>query len=213
MNNKKTMSAVALLAGLSLSLSGCGNTAPSGDATPSPAASVSVEALAPSTPSPTAVPSKSPRGNYIKEVGQTGGVADKDDNRLVSFTVNSISPDAPCTGPYAEPPVNGHIVLLDVSVETFPELADPNGGYSEFNMSPGMFKFVGTNGTTFNGNLDTPGAYMCLSDGESITQNGRGIGPAEKVTGKLALDLPEAHGTLIFQTYLTSSGTGWEWTF
>jgi hypothetical protein len=213
MNNKKTVSAVALIAGLGLSLSGCGNTESSGNATPSPAASVSVEALAPSTPSPTAAPSKSPRGNFMKEVGQTSGLADNNGNRTVSFTVNSISPDAPCTGPYAEPAVNGHIVLLDVSVETFPELADPSGGYSEFDMSAGMFKFVGTNGTTFNGDLNTQGAYMCLPDEENITQNGRGIGPAEKVTGKLALDLPEAHGTLIFQTYLTSSSTGWEWTF
>ncbi len=109
--------------------------------------------------------------------------------------------------------VNGHIVVLDVSVETFPELADPNGGYSEFDLSASMFKFIGTNGTTFNGDLNTQAAYMCLADGESISQNGRGIGPGEKVTGKVALDVPEAHGTLMFHTYLTSSSTGWEWTF
>lgn len=200
------MSAIAVIAALGLSLSACGA------ATPGPAASVSVEPLAPSTPSPTAAPSKSARGNFIKEVGQTGRLAGKDGNEVVNFTVNSITLDAPCTGPYASPVVNGHIVVLDVSVETFPELADPAGGYSQFDMSADMFKFIGTNGTTFNGDLRSQGAYMCLPDEESIGHNG-GIGPAEKVTGKVALDVPEAHGTLIFHTYLTSSSTGWEWTF
>lgn len=202
------MLALTVTAVLAMSLSACGGTS-----TPAPAASVSVAPLVPSTPSPTATLAKSPRGNFIKEVGSSAGIADKDGKRIVNFTINSITPDAPCTGPYPQPVVNGHVVVLDVSVETFPELADPNGGYSEFDMNPGVFKFVGTNGTTFNGDLNTQGAYMCLADEDSITQNGRGIGPAEKVTGKIALDLPEAHGTLIFRSYLTSGNTGWEWTF
>ena len=192
---------------LGLNLSACAG------ASTSPAASVSVEPLVPTTPSATATVDKSPRGNFIKEVGKSAGITNKDTERIVNFTVNSITPDAPCTGPYAQPVVNGHVVVLDVSIETFPALADPNGGYSEFDMNAGMFKFVGTNGTTFNGDLNTQGAYMCLADEESISHNGRGIGPAEKVTGKIALDVPESHGTLIFKSHLTSGSTGWEWTF
>ena len=167
-----------------------------------------------STPTPSATPSlsKSPRGNFIKEVGKSAGIADKDGKRTVNFTVNSITPDAPCTGSYPQPVKNGHIVVLDVSVETFPELANVQG-YNEFDMNATMFKFVGTNGTTYNGDLATTATYGCLPDSESLGQGGRGIGPAEKVTGKLALDVPEAHGTLIYRSYLTSGSTGWEWTF
>ncbi|TVU66735.1 DUF4352 domain-containing protein [Paenarthrobacter nitroguajacolicus] len=201
------MSALAVITALGLSLSACAA------ASPSPAATVSVEPLTPNTPSPTASTAKSPRGNFVKEVGSSAGITNKDSDRIVTFTVNSLTPDAPCTGPYPQPVVNGHVVILDVSIETFPELADPNGGYSEFDMNAGMFKFVGTNGTTFNGDLNTQGAYMCLADEESISHNGRGIGPAEKVTGKIALDVPEPHGTLIFRSHLTSGSTGWEWTF
>lgn len=76
-----------------------------------------------------------------------------------------------------------------------------------------MFKFVGANGTTFNGNLGTMGAHSCLPDSETIGANGGGIGPAEKVIGKLVLDAPEPTGTLVYKSYLTSGNGGWEYKF
>jgi hypothetical protein len=78
-------------------------------------------------------------------------------------------------------------------------------------MNGSMFKFVGANGTTFNGDLSSVGAYSCLPDEQKIASGG--VGPAEKVTGKIVLDVPVAVGTLIFKSYLVSGSTGWEYNF
>lgn len=138
-------------------------------------------------------------------------MTDKDGKPTVNFAVNSITPDAPCTGPYPQTAENGHFVVLDVSIETTPELASDGKGYDTFDMNGHMFKFVGANGTTFNGDLGTIGAYSCLPDEQEIASSG--VGPGEKVTGKLALDLPATTGVLIFKSYLTSGSAGWEWSF
>ncbi len=129
---------------------------------------------------------------------------------MVNFTVNAITPDAPCAGPYVQPAENGHFVVLDVTIETLPELADPNGGYSTFDMNASMFKFIGASGTTFNGNLGTASSFSCLPDEQLIPSGG--VGPAEKVAGKVVLDVPETTGVLLFKSHL-SSGGGWEYSF
>lgn len=211
MNNKSCLSALALMATVGLSLSACGGS-PSAIAT-----SPNVESMAASTPSPavTQEAKKSPRGNIIKELAQPAGMTDKDGKPIVNFTINSITPDAPCTGPYPQPSENGHFTVLDVTVETSPELATASydGGPLSFDINGAMFKFVGASGTTFNGSLNSGGAYSCLPDEQMINNHGGGIGPAEKVTGKLVLDLPETTGTLVFKSYLTSGNGGWEWNF
>ncbi|WP_143019135.1 DUF4352 domain-containing protein [Arthrobacter sp. ov407] len=204
------MSALALMASLGLSLSACGGS-PSAAAT-----SPNVESLAPSTPSPSASPEvkKSPRGNIIKALAQPATITDLTANKpLVTFTVNSIKANVPCTGPYPDPVENGHIVVLDVTIQTTPDLARTDGGYDSFDMNATMFKFVGANGTTFNGNLGTQAAYSCLPDEQQIGVNGKGVGPGEKVKGKIAIDVPATKGTLIFKSYLTSGSSGWEWAF
>lgn len=207
MKYNKAFSVITLAAAFSLTLSACGG-APS--ATPT---SPNVETLAPSTPTPADSPKKSPRGNIVKGLSEPAGITDAEGDAVATFTVNSITPDAPCTGPYPEPAENGHIVVLDVTIETTPELASEDGSYSQFDMNPAMFKFVGTSGTTFNGNLGSMAAYSCLPDEELIGGNTGAVGPAEKVTGKIAIDVPENTGTLIFKSYLTSGTGGWEWTF
>ncbi|UTT70566.1 DUF4352 domain-containing protein [Arthrobacter sp. DNA4] len=171
-----------------------------------------MESIAPSTPTPTAAGNKSPRGNLIKKLGDPAGITNKDGKPMVNFTVNSITPDAPCTGPYPQAPQNGHFVVLDVAVETTPDFVSSQGPLT-FDMGPGMMKFVGKNGTTYNGNLGTGPAYTCLPDTQMLSANGRGIGPAEKVTGKVVLDVPDTTGTLIYTNYLISNIGGWEYNF
>lgn len=144
-------------------------------------------------------------------MGEPAGITDKDGRQIVNFTVNSITPGVACTGPYPQAIENGHIVVLDVTIETTPELAGDGTGMDTFDMNGAMFKFVGANGTTFNGQLNTSGAYSCLPDEQKIATNG--VGPGEKVTGKLALDLPATRGTLVFRSYLTAGSSGWEWAF
>lgn len=209
MKSAKSLSTLACLIALGLSLSACAGS-PSASAT-----SPNVESIAPSTPSPSATTEakKSPRGNIVKALAQPATIDDLKANKpLVTFTVNTITAGVPCTGPYPAAVENGYIVVLDVTIETTPDLAS-TGGYDSFDMNATMFKFVGANGTTFNGNLGTSAAYSCLPDEQQVGANGRGVGPGEKVTGKIAIDVPEATGTLIFKSYLTSGGGGWEWTF
>lgn len=209
MKYKRSLSAIALTATLGLSLSACGGS-PSANAT-----SPNVESMAPSTASPAAAleVKKSPRGNIVKELAQPAGISDKDGKPLVNFTVNSITVDVPCTGPYPQPTENGHFTVLDVTVETTPELGTAEGSSGTFDINAHMFKFVGASGTTFNGSLAGAATYGCLPDEQMINLSGAGIGPAEKVTGKVVLDLPETTGLLVFKSYLTSGNGGWEWTF
>lgn len=209
MKYKSRLSGLALIAMVGLSMSACGGS-PSATAT-----SPNVESIAPSTPSPAATQQakKSPRGNFIKELAQPAGITDKDGNPMVNFTINSITVDAPCTGPYPQPAENGHFTVLDVTVETTPELGTAEGSTGTFDINAHMFKFVGASGTTFNGSLAGAATYGCLPDEQMINNSGSGIGPAEKVTGKVVLDLPETTGVLVFKSYLTSGSGGWEWTF
>lgn len=98
-----------------------------------------------------------------------------------------------------------------MTIETTPELAKEEAGADKFDMNGAMFKFVGSNGTTFNGNLGTNGAFSCLPDEQMVPTTG--VGPAEKVKAKIALDLPQTKGTLVFKSYLTTGNAGWEWSF
>lgn len=204
---RKSLSMSALALGTALALSACGGT-PTGTAT-----SPNVEPLAAETKAAAPEVKKSTRGNFIKELAQPAGITDKDGKALVNFTINSVTVDAPCTGPYPQPAENGHFTVLDVTIETMPELGTATGSPGTFDINAHMFKFVGASGTTFNGSLAGGSTYGCLPDEQTIGTNGAGIGPSEKVTGKVVLDLPETTGTLIFKSYLTSGNGGWEYKF
>lgn len=204
MNNRKLWSALVLTSALGLSLTACGGSSE----TAPPPTSPTVESLAPSTPTPTSSePARSARGNIIKKFGQPAGRFNPENNKqLVNFTINSAAIDPPCTGPAPQPAENGHFVILDAIIETLPELAEAQ--IPQFDLSPHNFKFVGANGTTYNGSLTSGASYGCLPDNEILPING--VGPAEKVTGKIVLDVPETTGTLVFKP-MGGSGSGWEW--
>lgn len=89
-----------------------------------------------------------------------------------------------------------------------PDLA--NSSFPRFDLSPHRFKFVAANGTTYNGNLTSGPSYGCLAESEILPING--VGPAEKVTGKIVLDIPDVTGILMFQPDGAGMG-GWEWSF
>jgi hypothetical protein len=50
-----------------------------------------------------------------------------------------------------------------------------------------------------------------MAESEVLPVNG--IGPAEKVTGKIVLDVPGTTGTLVFKPMGGASGGGWEFAF
>lgn len=205
---RKFLPWLAATAALGFVVTGCSNAAETAEA---PTAPVVESMAATPTPSPSvsAGPKKSPRGNYIKAPGETGSMwTGADKKTTVVFTINSITVDAPCTTDYAQPAEQGHFVVLDASIESTPELADSS--FARFDLSPHSWQFVGANGTTFNGSLASGASYSCMTDNEILPING--VGPAEKVTGKIVLDVPAPTGTLIFKPLGGSVG-GWEWAF
>ena len=209
MKIKKSITALTLTA--LLGLTACATE-------PGPAEAPDVAAAAESEPSPTATESttpapdeakKSKRGNLIKEIGQGAGTFNIDTkDQLATFVVNAIEVDPVCTNPYAAeyPSENGHFIALDVSIETFPELAE--APYANFDLNPNNMKIIAPNGTTSNADLASMASYGCLDDAEELPSNG--LGPAEKATGKIVIDSEVASGILV----ITEGGsTGWEYVF
>lgn len=145
----------------------------------------------------------------MKEFGQGASITDSthDNKEIVNFTVTSIAP-VTCTEQFAQPATNGHLIAVDVAVETKPELADAI--MKNYYLGGGDFKFVADNGTTFNGNLFTGATYSCLPNAALFPQ--AGLGPAEKAAGKVVLDVPAEHGILVLKAPF-SSNNGWEYKF
>lgn len=142
----------------------------------------------------------SERGNLIKQVGEGAGWTE-DGKTLAEFVVNSITVDPVCTAPYAEPSENGHLIALDVSIQTYPELAESL--YPSFNLNPYMMKIVAPNGTTSNAELGTMASFSCLTD--TVSLPAEGVGPAEKMTGSIVIDSEVPTGTLL----ITADGRNW----
>lgn len=187
---------------LPLLLAGCGG---------APQASPSAPTVQPASANPSASPSatasgpKSSRGNLVKKVGEGASVTDKG-KTVASFVINSIQVDPKCTNTSAMPSEHGHFVALDVSMETAPELAE--SVVPKFGLSGYGWKAIADNGTTFNGNVTTFAAVMCYTDTERFPSS---LGPGEKATGKLVLDVPTPTGVLVQQQGFMPFG--WEWEY
>ncbi|PVE19964.1 hypothetical protein DDA93_00935 [Arthrobacter sp. Bz4] len=115
--------------------------------------------------------------------------------------MTSIAP-AKCTEEYAQPPINGHYLAVQLDVETQPELKDELGG--SFYADAGAWKFIQADGTTFNGML-FGNSYGCLPETAILPQS---IGPGETASGTVLLDVPALEGTLVL-SYLGEDA--WEW--
>jgi hypothetical protein len=140
--------------------------------------------------------------------GAFGTISDRYSGTLhAKFAVNSIAPIV-CTSDMANyyKPENGNLIALDLVAETTPELAKDSN--PTFTLSGYDFKYIAENGTTFNGSLSSAATFGCIDD--SLIFPSRGMGPNEKVSAKLILDLPAGHGTLVM---LGNSGKGFEYTF
>lgn len=196
----RSLSVFALVTTAGLGLTACGGAASSSPTAPT-ADPVTKQAIAPAS-------DKTPRGNIPKKVGEGASVTDSlhDNKEVVNFVVNSITPGK-CTEPYAQPPKNGNIVIVDVTVETKPELNDAI--MKTFSLSGYDFKFVSANGTTFNGDLGGSG-YGCLPDADTFPS--AGMGPGEKITAKVVLDVPQPTGILVLKAPLSNTN-GWEYNF
>jgi len=208
---RKALSLSALALATALALSACGDSKGSASAedTANPVAPPSAAPISTPKPTPTEDKSLSSRGNLIMTAGTFGTISDQYTKTLqAKFAVNSITP-IECTPPQygsVRAPENGTIIAIDVTAETTPELAQDTN--PNFSISSYDFKFIAENGTTFNGNLGTVATYSCIPDAEQFPS--RGLGPNEKVTAKVILDVPAPHGVLVMKG---NYGKGFEYTF
>lgn len=186
-------------------LAGCAGTPQSAPVAPTVEPATGASSAAAASDSPAVNGTKSTRGNLVKTVGEGASVTDKD-KTVASFVVNSIQVDAPCTNQYAQPSENGHFVALNVSMETDPALAESVN--PQFGLAGYAWKAVAENGTTFNGDIMTASSFMCLNDEERLPS---ALGPGEKATGTLILDVPTATGVLVHKQGFMPAG--WEWEY
>jgi hypothetical protein len=173
----------------------------------------------PPTPTPTPAPTTSaapdpdlsPRGHIMKDLGEVGGLSHPDDltpsleELVLSFSIDAIRVDAPCTSEYAEEPENGHFVALDIRASTTENY--PADVYY-FNMNPTTFSFVGSDGV-FVQNIATTPTYGCMDYDDPNLFPSATFTPASSYRGTVILDIPETSGTLIWTPMGGTSG--WEW--
>lgn len=159
-------------------------------------------------------PKGNSRGNLVKKIGEVAGITKSTTDRteVATWTVNSITLDAPCEPTYegAETtPVNGHFVMFDITVETTAEYDESEFGTLTLG-SPAVWKYIQKDGTQWNGRPDgtisKPTTYSCLPDDQRLPGT---IGQGVKVHGKVMFDLPSTDGYLVY----TQGGatTGWEY--
>ncbi len=158
-------------------------------------------------PPPPAGTETSLRGNLVKQVGERAGIRDATGEYLVSFTVNTISVDIPCTEDWADPPQNGHFVALDVSVETSPNMLGSDL-IQQFSMSSYAFDAIKADGFTSNAGADSTATLFCLADSVLLPGD---IGPGQKANGIVLLDVEDPSGVLIYEDYGTDSR--WEYSY
>ena len=210
MGGRRALGTCVVALGVLLS-SGCA-TAVRGQAAPDPAMGPG-KAVAPTTEPPSSSSSSAPggssgnaRGNIEKQIGEEAGVTGTDGSDLMTFTVDAIQVDYPCSGDYPEPPENGHFVGLSMHVTTAPNL--PADSFVDINASD--FSFIGGDGVTV-GNVDTFPAFICAPDDEQLPSGPLGSG--QQYVGTLVLDVPETTGIVQYQPLYLSQGGGWEWHF
>lgn len=205
---KRKITAALSLSVLPLLLAACGGAPQSAPTAPTvePATGgQSASASATASTTATAESAKSSRGNLIKKIGEGASVTDND-KTVASFVIKSIQVDPKCTNPSAMPSKNGHFVALDVSMQTDPALAESVN--PQFGLAGYAWKAIAANGTTFNGDLMSFESVMCLPETENFPS---ALGPGEKATGKIILDVPTPTGVLVHkQGFMT---TGWEWQY
>lgn len=187
--------------------------APDADGQDEPAPSASATSDEPEDAEPTQEPEDaagadglSSRGNIPKQIGEPASLTASSGGKALEFSVTGLEPNAQCTSSYAESPENEMFVRVDIEATTGTAEDMEELFYSDSTMfNPYDWKFVDSSGRTAN-DIGSMATYMCLDTGESLPTD---IGPGEKVSGSLILDVTDSSGTLIYAPVYDSAG--WEW--
>jgi hypothetical protein len=199
---RPTVRIVVATAVAAVALTACSNSSPSSPTVDVP--TTAAAAPAPASATPAADANESARGNLIKQIGETAGWGVSNADISVKFVVDKITVDPKCTTQFATPAQNGHLVKVDMRVETTPSMPT-NFAYS---INPGAWSAVGEDGSTQT-SLATAPSFSCLNSNEQLPSQ---LSPASKYRGSIVLDVSSPTGTLIFSHPNPTLG-GWEWTY
>lgn len=199
---------VPLSAVLLLALTACGGNGAERDSSADPELPSSSSASASPTEEVSNEPVRSDRGNIVKTLGQEGGFFGPNDPDgtgplVLSFTVDSITPDVECNSGFASPPDNGHFIGIDLRVSTS---ADYPADEYLTTFTAADFSVVGPDGLTVS---DVQGqAFSCLGENEFTYDP---MGPGQQYAGTVVIDSPATSGVLVYKP--GGEPTGWEWPF
>lgn len=152
-------------------------------------------------------PATNDRGNLVKALGEESGFCADDACEgplAVTFTVDAIAVDPVCSGAFAQPSENGHLIAVSLRAATSPDM--PADVFARFAASE--FRVIGPDGLTVSG-LDTAAAYSCLDKPATFTD--LPLGPGQQYAGQLVVDSPSPTGVLVFAP--VGASAGWEWQF
>lgn len=143
---------------------------------------------------------ESSRGKIIKHVGDWAGISDASGETVVAFRITEIESKPKCDSGYSTGPENDQLLLLQFEVITYPELKDQG----DFWVTAHDFTAFKEDGSRVN---DAIGAGIhCLSAATALPEM---IGPGEKVSGGIVLDLPTNTKVISFSP--AGDSLGWEW--
>lgn len=195
---------LALAACAVVSLAGCaGTTTGTGENAPELPAATGGDAAASSA----ARQETNERGFVVKQLGELAcfGGAGKDCAGGVSFSIDKVEVDPPCTE-FGSHPDNGHTLLLHLRVATGDDdtVVDQVGGI----INPFSFVEIGKDGVTRDTSFG-----MCADP--STNQLPDTYGPNQKYQGVMDLEVPEASGVIALQLMGAEEDgqRGWEWTY
>lgn len=140
----------------------------------------------------------------MKEIGQPASLTNAAQQPIVEFVVSKIERKPKCDAEFATDPENGKFLAVKMDIQTHKELGAEEF-IEDFYADANSWTYISPEGTTFNGSLSTGASYSCMKESKTLPAS---IGPAQKVSGWVVLDVPKAEGTLVFDPY--HSG-GWEW--
>ena len=149
-----------------------------------------------------------PQGMLRKKIGELAGVVTTDEKRqrLIDFSVASITVDYKCQTGTDIKASNGQFIAVELWVQTMPELASSKDPY--FGVSPKEFDLRNATGSLVTQTLDTRAAHACLDNGLGLPAR---IAPGQKIRGLVVLDSPLDVESLILSQRATK-GPGWIWT-
>lgn len=145
----------------------------------------------------------SPRGNVIKQPGQRFAITGLDGKVVATAVIESITPDATCSGEFSEPPHHGHYLDVSVELSTSPTAES----YETLGLlSPNDFSIVKPDGVSET-DLATMNSYTCLEAVQTLPDK---IAPGQRYTGHIVLDTQVTRGTLVYRPGGFSTGAEWQ---